>query len=132
MTPSVKSPTLPRPVPNNPFIIRPLLRPKTRAIYVSYPTSPCTSAVTRRTLAPPQTNRKNLNKLEHIVLKAICSRIDLLRTAQSTTSDQRKRRADELKCLQRGLNLFAIGSSGSLLLMDIEVESFARKHPLKQ
>jgi hypothetical protein len=31
-----------------------------------------------------------------------------------------------------GSNVIAIGCSGSLLLVDIEVEPSARKHPIKQ
>src|SRR5215211_6006485 len=70
MTPNVKSPTLPRP-PDNPLITHPLLLPKTRAIYVPYPTSPSTSLTARQTLTPQHMNRKNLNKFV-----AHCSKSD--------------------------------------------------------
>src|SRR5215211_5135421 len=71
MTPNVKRPTLPRPVPDNPLITHPLLLPKTRAIYVPYPTSPSTSVTARQTLTPQHINRKNLNKFV-----AHCSKSD--------------------------------------------------------
>src|SRR5215218_10038558 len=70
MTPNVKRPTLPRP-PDNPLITHPLLLPKTRAIYVPYPTSPSTSVTARQTLTPQHMNRKNLNKFV-----AHCSKSD--------------------------------------------------------
>src|SRR5215204_5804761 len=88
MTPNVKSPTLPRP-PDNPLITHPLLLPKTRAIYVPYPTSPSTSLTARQTLTPQHMNRKNLNKFVAIVLRAM----GLQRTARSATNDRRKQQA---------------------------------------
>src|SRR5215218_9865308 len=84
-TPNVKRPTLPRP-PDNPLIIRPLLHPKTRAVYVPYPTSPSTSVTTRRTLTPQHRNRKNLNKFV-----AHCSKSDWP-TANRTVGYERSTR----------------------------------------
>src|SRR5215204_2610668 len=72
MTPNVKRPTLPRSVPDNPLITRPLLLPKTRAIYV--PNMPQYVSYATPTLTPQHTNRKNLNKFV-----AHCSKSELQR-----------------------------------------------------